>query len=1529
MTKFILHIFALPLCACLIVDPSLATTISDQGQATSSFIRQPTFSTQFLQEALSERPRFSGLQVISSGIENGLRTLFRRTELPIAQNSEINLGRRRIIHWLAGVATIVAAFPRNIFSQQMNVKETIPAPVVQHFEGVSRYIAQNINSSTFLESSHPGEPRLANWSYTYDNAMRIMAHLQAGQIDLARKSMDYFLTNDAIQHDGWFWNAIDAAETRKGGKGLELIAHVGPNAYLGIAAIHLYETTKDHKYLEFARARWKTIKTLQNENQDDFNFGAVRMGPRGDTDKPNQQHLDFKLDEPSWYDFYNAEQNADFKALSDLLYSADTTASDRSDYKRASDLIAGWDKKIFDPTTNLFFWGTTEKPYHDDNFDVDVPAGIVPFHPLDATVLKISAYGLNGLDGLLGVGSAERIRSSIDDLFKHTVQVVTPDGSQKEVSGYDFVSNEERQRMVLYVEEGPHGDQKVSHGKGRDPFVSDEWSTWVALADLRLANDFSENGDTDKSKSYLQSFRSNAWEEALTSGIALPDGIAYPYAQPIPYSYNKSIGWGWITAHSGYSLTGGTVRMLGAFMSDPFLPGFGPSAIPTTLQPVQLNRSTTRRSTEQALFTQPEDYVNAAWKALSANQPVQATQWISQMRDEHPSWADEAIAQEKIAANSSAPYPKYTPKTEADIYSKYGMLYYFGTGEFILVKAYMNLKDRPQALAAAIRLLQNYEHSQTFDTRGFFWQPAKSLATEYPDLYRDAHKELQGKVQPAKFDRRNFLTFFRQSKLTAIALLVIFGTAIASAAPLSGGTSAVTHTLAQSLSQIGNFQSIGAVSTLASAVLIRTGLRHQIGVVQRVKSHLSRISVRPGLFFGIILASTLISEFFNFFIYLTSPPSGDPHTYLAKQIFLLTIGIFYVMRFWHLIFSSIWMIVVPPLPPPVPFQFSEPTLPMITVQIPIRGEPFDVVKTTLDSALAISYPKERIEIQVIDNSDRFEQYAEIKAYAESHGVFFIHREGTRGFKARNLNVGMQQAHGNYFLVLDADSTVEPDVLLKVMPEFARDSKLGYVQLKINTTNEETNGITKVITIGMRAYHRMYEINNSQGFIKFDGHNGIMSRDALAAVKGWREEVSEDLATCIQIKLAGFTSKYIPYVETGEDAPTTFQELKKQQRKWAFGTNKIMMEQTKAILTSKHLRWFEKVDILFQMGTYLATAVSFVLIFAYIQFPLAAGILILLSPFVPIISANIKRESQSLFKEFTIATVVFSALIPTVFLGNLMYFIGRKEGFRTTFKGRITTLSFKDIIRQNLLGILGGLSFFIILPIVYPDIPAYLHQLPPSAIAMTSILLGPFLLNYSKKLGGVAAEAHKSRFKILTNLPKLVLPILLTFLTPQFDRKDVLFAYGQIGMNEKDNLISETISQESIHYSSVVNQQQSLRWELKKPAFIHKGQRILIDYKLKGSDVLGIQLKPIGESLDVKGDMIVVHKVNDSPIMIEVPSDILLGEIVIHDGPYAYDWLGGSMAAKLSVDSIYIMPPLPSNTPSVKNALSPHSLQTSA
>lgn len=616
----------------------------------------------------------------------------------------------------------------------------------QHFEQVWRYVFHAINPDTHVASSFPEERRLAYWSVSYDNAIRIMAHVRAGQISEACKAMNYFMTEAAIQDHGWIRNIVDASESREGGRTIEHMSHVGPNVYFGLAAISLYKATGDKTYFKFAKEHWELISAIQNRDPKSPNYGGIPMGPKG-TESLSDQKSGFLVDAPSFSEFYNTEHNADFLGYSKAMKQIDPDNAQR--YDESVQLVAIWARTVFDKKLRLFHMGTVERDYMDHDLDRHIKAGVMPLHPLDASALMLSALGYDGLDAI-GLekqsGVADRIRQAIEDNFRVQVTYTTPAGEKVNVWGYDFLSHDERKLPVLFEEQGHYGDQKVALGKGREALISDEWSSWVSFADLSLADDLAKKHEFQKADLYYNRYAANALEQGLKTAVSVGSGLkAQPYAHPIPYSYNKPVGFGWNTPHESYALIGTLCRYLGVVGHDPLRAG-GSLAVNLRIQNFPLGDRPESKP-DELIFTEAEQYINKAWDYANSEKWQQAVATIDRLHNEHPEWERIAVEQERMAAKEPEFPLRYANKIQIEdltaIYKKYWALYHLGTGEFIRLRGNFQLGREDQAVLAMKHILTQYQHAQAYDPGGWLWQIKDSALNEFNEEYVQAKKLIE------------------------------------------------------------------------------------------------------------------------------------------------------------------------------------------------------------------------------------------------------------------------------------------------------------------------------------------------------------------------------------------------------------------------------------------------------------------------------------------------------------------------------------------------------------------------------------------------------------------------------------------------------------------------------------------------------------------------------------------------------------------------------------------------------------------
>ena len=241
--------------------------------------------------------------------------------------------------------------------------------------------------------------------------------------------------------------------------------------------------------------------------------------------------------------------------------------------------------------------------------------------------------------------------------------------------------------------------------------------------------------------------------------------------------------------------------------------------------------------------------------------------------------------------------------------------------------------------------------------------------------------------------------------------------------------------------------------------------------------------------------------------------------------------------------------------PNPPRQFAE--LPRVTVQLPIFNEQF-VIDRLIEAVCAMEYPREKLEIQVLDDSTDETTHvaaAIVDRYAAlGHPIVYIHRTDRHGFKAGALDAGLKVAQGEFVAIFDADFEPPPDWLMKVIHHFA-EPEIGMVQTRWTYLNRDYSMLTQIEAILLDG-HFVLEHGarvRSGEFFNFNGTAGMWRRQAIYDGGGWQHDtLTEDTDLSYRSQMAGWKFKYLPEIECPSELPIEMTAFKTQQARWAKG-----------------------------------------------------------------------------------------------------------------------------------------------------------------------------------------------------------------------------------------------------------------------------------------------------------------------------------------------------------------------------------------
>ena len=233
------------------------------------------------------------------------------------------------------------------------------------------------------------------------------------------------------------------------------------------------------------------------------------------------------------------------------------------------------------------------------------------------------------------------------------------------------------------------------------------------------------------------------------------------------------------------------------------------------------------------------------------------------------------------------------------------------------------------------------------------------------------------------------------------------------------------------------------------------------------------------------------------------------------------------------------------------------TLPAVTVQLPIYNEQF-VVEQLIESVCRLDYPRERLQIQVLDDStDETETVARAAVArwaALGYPVEYIHRGHREGFKAGALENGLARARGELIAVFDADFEPSPDFLHQTVHYFT-DPQVGMVQGRWTFRNREHSLLTRVQAVLLDG-HFVFEHGaraRSGRFFNFNGTAGVLRRTMIEDAGGWQHDtLTEDTDLSYRAQMRGWKFLYAPHVEVASELPTDLTSFQVQQARWAKG-----------------------------------------------------------------------------------------------------------------------------------------------------------------------------------------------------------------------------------------------------------------------------------------------------------------------------------------------------------------------------------------
>jgi cellulose synthase/poly-beta-1,6-N-acetylglucosamine synthase-like glycosyltransferase len=238
--------------------------------------------------------------------------------------------------------------------------------------------------------------------------------------------------------------------------------------------------------------------------------------------------------------------------------------------------------------------------------------------------------------------------------------------------------------------------------------------------------------------------------------------------------------------------------------------------------------------------------------------------------------------------------------------------------------------------------------------------------------------------------------------------------------------------------------------------------------------------------------------------------------------------------------------------------------PLVTVQLPLYNEKY-VARRLIDAVCKMDYPKDRMEIQVLDDSEDDSKHDLMQAVQfyklKGYDIHYMTRKTRSGYKAGALRMGTQHAKGEYIAIFDADFVPTPEFLKKTLKHFS-DPQLGLVQCRWGHINESYSTLTEAQALSLDLHFLVEQSAKSftHLFMNFNGTAGVWRSSCIQDAGGWQEgTLVEDMDLSYRAQMKGWKLLFDEEIEVLAELPVQMNSAKRQQFRWSKGTTQLAVK----------------------------------------------------------------------------------------------------------------------------------------------------------------------------------------------------------------------------------------------------------------------------------------------------------------------------------------------------------------------------------
>jgi len=271
-------------------------------------------------------------------------------------------------------------------------------------------------------------------------------------------------------------------------------------------------------------------------------------------------------------------------------------------------------------------------------------------------------------------------------------------------------------------------------------------------------------------------------------------------------------------------------------------------------------------------------------------------------------------------------------------------------------------------------------------------------------------------------------------------------------------------------------------------------------------------------------------------------------------------------------------------------EMGSSNFPVVLIQIPMFNER-EVYKVSIGAACGLSWPSDRLVIQVLDDSTdpAVKQMVETECQRwASKGVNITYqiRENRTGYKAGALKEGLKRSyvkHCEYVAIFDADFRPEPDYLRRAIPFLVHNPQIALVQGRWRFVNSDECLLTRMQEMSL-DYHFTVEQevgSSTHAFFGFNGTAGVWRIAAINEAGGWKDRTTvEDMDLAVRASLRGWKFLYLGDLQVKSELPSTFNAFRFQQHRWSCGPSNLFRKMVMEIIRNKKVTLWKKVYVIY-------------------------------------------------------------------------------------------------------------------------------------------------------------------------------------------------------------------------------------------------------------------------------------------------------------------------------------------------------------